>query len=232
MWCDALGELLHQVDLHVVLEEREVAPCHELHRHPCLPPDVEQGLDELVRVRRIARPLTSSSSGRSNCGADAGGRVAEASMSATSTASPTAHRGSGRARPHATRRAAGSSSGRTGRSRGLALVEHPADLLDLNWFDPLGEQAVGEACGAADRGLGATADEHGDPRRRPRPDTERREVEERALGWVNGSPVHACGRIRRISSIAAPRRRASAPSPAYSLSRTSPGPVRGPAARG
>ena len=82
---DALGELLHQVDLRVVLEEREVAPRDELDGHPRLLPDVEQGLDELVgRSRRTSPgPSASASSGRSNGGADGGGsgRVAEASMS-------------------------------------------------------------------------------------------------------------------------------------------------------
>ena len=81
---DALGELPHQVDLRVVLEEREVAPRHELEGHPRPLPDVEQGLDELVGVPAyVALPFSSASSGRSNGGGDGGGsgRVAEASMS-------------------------------------------------------------------------------------------------------------------------------------------------------
>ena len=63
----------------------------------------------------------------------------------------------------------------------LALVEHPAHLLDELLGRDVREDAVGEAGCAADRGLRATADEHRDPRRRPGPDGERREVEYGAL---------------------------------------------------
>ena len=50
-------------------------------------------------------------------------------------------------------------------------------LLDRS----VGEDAVGEARGAADGRLGATADQNRDARRGPGPDTERREVVQRAL---------------------------------------------------
>ena len=49
---DVLGELLHQLELRLVLEEREVAPGDELDRHARLAPDVEQRLDELRRGSR------------------------------------------------------------------------------------------------------------------------------------------------------------------------------------
>ena len=51
------------------------------------------------------------------------------------------------------------------------------ELIDRD----VGEDAVGEARGAPDGGLRATADEHRDPCRWPRPDGERREVVDRAL---------------------------------------------------
>ena len=89
----------------------------------------------------------------------------------------------------------------------LALVEHPAHLLDERLGRGVGEDPVGEARGAADRGLGAAADEDRDRRRGRRADARASGDRRRAPWWVNGSPVHACGRIRRISSMAAPRRR-------------------------
>ena len=57
-----------------------------------------------------------------------------------------------------------------------------------------------------------------DLRRWRGPNAERRQRGRRAPWCVNGSPLQACGRIRRISSIAAPRRRASAPRPSNSTS--------------
>ena len=64
----------------------------------------------------------------------------------------------------------------------LALVQHPAHLLHERLGRGVREDPVGETRGAADGGLGAAADEDGDPRRGRRPDGERREV-------VDSAPV-------------------------------------------
>ena len=53
---DALGELLHQLDLRVVLEQRQMAAGHELDRDRHLALDVEQRLDELVGRAGVRRP--------------------------------------------------------------------------------------------------------------------------------------------------------------------------------
>jgi hypothetical protein len=53
---DALGELLHDLDLRVVLEHGQVAARHELDRDRHLAPDPEQHLDELLRRARVCGP--------------------------------------------------------------------------------------------------------------------------------------------------------------------------------
>ena len=81
---DAFGELLHDLDLRVVFEERQVAACHELDRDRHLVPDVEQRLDELIGRAGVRGPARRSlSASPSNGGGEAGGsdRVADASMS-------------------------------------------------------------------------------------------------------------------------------------------------------
>ena len=81
---DALSELLHEVHLLVVAEEREVAAGHELHGHLDPSPDVEQGLDELVRRPGVRRPALQERLIRATerrRGGGGSGREAEASMS-------------------------------------------------------------------------------------------------------------------------------------------------------
>ena len=51
-----LGELLHHLDLRVVLEQRQVAARHELDRDRHLTPDLEQRLDELVGRAGVRGP--------------------------------------------------------------------------------------------------------------------------------------------------------------------------------
>src|SRR4029079_3461070 len=53
---DALRELLHELDLRIPLEQRQVAPRHELDwdRHPV--PHLEQDFDELVRGASVRGP--------------------------------------------------------------------------------------------------------------------------------------------------------------------------------
>ena len=81
---DALGELLHDLDLGGVLEEWQVAPRNELDRHRHLPPNSEQRLNELIGragVRGASRQellVLAFEWGRGGAGS---GRVAEASMS-------------------------------------------------------------------------------------------------------------------------------------------------------
>jgi hypothetical protein len=53
---DALGELLHDLDLSVVFEERQVATCHELDRDRHLVPDVEERLHELIGRAGVRGP--------------------------------------------------------------------------------------------------------------------------------------------------------------------------------
>ena len=54
----SLGQLRHEVELLLVIEEREMAASDELERHAGLAPDLEQRLDEGVRRPRKRRPST------------------------------------------------------------------------------------------------------------------------------------------------------------------------------
>ena len=81
---DPLGELLHNLDLRVVFEQRQVAARHELDRDRYLTSDLEQRLDELVCRAGVRGPPREKLLGVAlERGGDAAGsdRVAEASTS-------------------------------------------------------------------------------------------------------------------------------------------------------
>ena len=168
---DALGELLHQVDLRVVLEQREVAARHELDGHAGLVPDVEQRLDELVGAcrRTSSGASAGASSGRSNGGGDGGWQ--RPGRRGLHVGVLPVHRPDGVAvaserllagRAWQQHRVVDEPEGRRVATDSLALVEHPATCSTNLVGRSVGEDAVGEARSTADRGLRATADQHRD----------------------------------------------------------------------
>src|SRR6185369_11900478 len=71
----------------------------------------------------------------------------------------------------------------------LELVEHPYDLLAELVRGRVGEEAIGEAGGAADRGLSAAADEDRDPAGGRRTNRQRRQpVDLSLVGERLGAP--------------------------------------------
>ena len=203
-----------------------MAPGDELDGHARRSPDVEQRVDELVGGPGVCRPaldqvvIRAVERRRGRRRERPGRRGLHVGVLPLHRPQRVAVAGERRLAGGAGQqhRVVDEAEGRRVATDPLALVEHPAHLLDELLGGGVREDPIGEACGAADRGLRAAADER--PGSASTASAGRRASGgRRPSPWcVNGSPVHACGRIRRISSMAAPRRRASAPSPTNSTS--------------